>query len=113
MSEEISLDGIRMRTVTTDPGGVVSSDTIVEFSQSDNLISARYRGGSIREGFLIGFLDGTHVKFRYVQAAVNGDLDSGISNGTLSRLANGKLQLVENFQWVSRTGSGSNIFQEL
>jgi len=109
----LNLEGIRMKPARTDPKGVCSDETILEFVQRQNLISARYSGGPVLDGYLIGQLNGWHVKFRYVQADVDGNLDAGVSDGTFMNLPNGKLQLVENFLWYTRPHSGTNVFIEL
>jgi hypothetical protein len=62
--------GRRMRVTSTDSGGVVSGETILEFEQTSDVVSARYRGGTIVDGYLVGKLDptGTSLRFCYVQA---------------------------------------------
>ena len=109
----IHLNGIRMRTASTDKSGVCSPDTILEFVQSGNLVSARYKGGAILDGYLLGHLEGNVLACRYVQADVDGNLDSGSSTGTFVRLPNQKLLLVEHFQWDTRPESGTNTFEEV
>lgn len=108
-----SLTGVSMRMVSSDGTGVVSSDTILVFEQTGNTFSARYRGGPIIDGYLIGKLkDDGLLEFRYVQTDVSGNLDAGASTGFLSRSDNGRLRLTERFQWATREESGENIFEE-
>ena len=109
----LNLNGVRMTAASTDEKGVVTSDTVLEFAQSGNLISARYRGGPILKGYLIGHLRGVHVRFRYVQADNVGNLDSGVSAGVFARLPDGRLQLTEHFHWETRSSEGTNIFVQL
>jgi len=52
VSAEPDLNGRRMRVMSTDTNGVVSSDTILVFEQTGNVVSARYRGGSISTAIL-------------------------------------------------------------
>lgn len=115
MAEQVAFDlnGVRMATAESDSDGVVSAETIMLFEQAGNLVSARYRGGNILDGYLIGQLAGQSLHFRYVQADGNGNLDAGVSDGTLDRLADGRLRLFERFQWITRPGGGTNIFEEL
>jgi hypothetical protein len=110
---DINLNRVRMKTAKADPKGACSSETVLEFQQDHNLISATYRGGPVVDGYLIGVLNGSQVRFRYVQADVSGNVDAGVSDGTFSRLPNGKLQLTEHFLWYTRPDSGTNIFVEL
>jgi hypothetical protein len=53
------------------------------------------------------------LRFRYVQADLAGNLDAGMSDSMLVRLADGRMRMVENFEWSSRTGEGRNVFEEV
>ena len=110
----LSLDGVRMQPKALSEVGVISAETELIFEQVGDVFSARYRGGSIIDGYLIGKLqaDG-HLHFRYVQADRLGNLDAGASTGKLIRLSDGRLRLCENFQWITRPESGRNVFEEL
>ena len=102
-----------MRVASKDAGGVVSGDTEFKFEHEGSVVSARYRGGEIIDGYLIGHLDGASLHFRYVQADVHRNLDAGVSHGTLERLSDGRLLLTENYTWLTRPGRGVNIFEEV
>ena len=110
---EFDFNGRRMCTASTDVSGVVSSETVLIFEQVGDVVSARYRGGSVVDGYLIGRLDAATLKFRYVQADVNGNLDAGVSIGMVERMSDGRLRLIEQFQWLTRPESGTNVFEEM
>lgn len=102
-----------MRTVQTASGGVVDPETELVFEQVGEIFSARYRGGAIFDGLLVGRVLGRgRVEFRYVQADRSGRIDQGISTGVVSRLSNGRVRLVETFAWITRLGGGVNVFEE-
>jgi hypothetical protein len=109
------LHGRRMRVTSTDSSGVVSGETILEFEQTSDVISARYRGGTIVGGYLIGKLDptGTSLRFCYVQADLCGNVDAGSSTGTIEEMQDGRLRLIEVFQWFTRPDRGTNVFEEI
>ncbi|MFI4921881.1 MAG: hypothetical protein ACHQAZ_09615 [Gammaproteobacteria bacterium] len=107
------FNGRRMHTASTAASGVVSGDTILVFEQKGDVVSARYRGGAVIDGYLIGQLAGATLKFRYVQADVDGNLDAGVSTGDIERLSDGRLRLTEHFQWLTRPESGTNVFEEV
>ena len=109
----LDFNGRRMCTASTASSGVVSSETVLVFEQVGDVVSARYRGGSIVDGYLIGHFDGATLKFRYVQADTKGNLDAGVSTGKIERLPDGRLRLIEEFQWLTRPESGTNVFEEL
>lgn len=101
-----------MTVSSSDAHSVVSASTILTFEQQGTVVSARYRGGEIVDGYLIGHLTGWTLQFRYVQADRSGRLDCGVSAGLLERLADGRLRLVEHYQWLTRPESGTNTFVE-
>lgn len=101
-----------MRTAATGESGVVSRDTELLFEQTADVVSARYCGGAIIDGYLIGRLSGALIHFRYVQADVDGRLDAGVSEGYFEQLPNGRLRLTERFQWITRPEHGTNVFEE-
>lgn len=92
---------------------VVNASTILTFEQRGDVVSARYSGGEIVDGYLIGHLSSWSLRFRYVQADRSGRLDCGVSDGVLDRLADGRLRLVEHYQWLTRPERGTNTFEEI
>jgi len=107
----VSLHGVTMRVFHSE--GEVNSDTVLRFEQIGNVFSARYQGGGIVDGYLIGHVaERGDVLFRYVQADASGRLDQGVSTGVVVRLEDGRLQLTEDFQWLTRPGTGRNVFIE-
>ncbi|QEE30215.1 hypothetical protein FTW19_20880 [Terriglobus albidus] len=93
----------------------MSGQTILEFKQTNDMVSAHYRGGSIVDGYLIGTLDsaGTSLRFCYVQIDLHGNVDAGVSTATISHLQDGRVRLEESFQWLTRPGRGNNVFEEI
>jgi len=113
MIADINMNGLRMCVTSTDPNGEVNKDTIFHFEQSENIVSARYLGGKIYLGHLVGKIEGTNLEFRYAQVNINNHLDGGHSTCEIKKLENGKLQLIEHFKWSSREGTGTNIYEEI
>lgn len=101
-----------MRPLSTAGGGIIGPETTFSFSQLGDTISARYAGGTIRLGFLVGTRHGDRLSWRYVQIDNHGRLDSGHARCELSRLADKRIRLVEHFSWDSREGSGSNVLEQ-
>lgn len=113
MEKKISLDKIQMRVVLTADSGEVNTETLFEFTQNDSIISAKYAGGRVRLGYLVGKIIGTKVNFRYAQIDIEGRIDSGHSVCEVSQTAAGQISLLEHFQWDSREGEGINLFEEI
>jgi hypothetical protein len=108
-----SLDGLQMRAVATADGGDVSADTLFNFAQDGNTVSAQYAGGTVRLGHLIGTLAAGKLSFRYVQVDHKGRVDNGSSICDISLLPGDRVRLREHFQWESRDGSGTNVLEEI
>lgn len=103
-----------MNVIETASNGIVNKDTIFVFTQVDDRVSAEYTGGRIEMGFLIGKMDNDRLNFSYCQLQTDGALDNGISVCELSISEEGKIRLIEHFEWKSKPGeSGINIFQEV
>jgi hypothetical protein len=98
---------------STADNGVVSGDTCLVFTQRGTRVAARYSGGRITRGWLVGqWVDNT-LDFRYAQREDGGAIHAGHSECSVQELPDGRLQLVEHFAWSTRPGSGVNVFEEL
>ena len=76
-------------------------------------MAARYGGGRVARGWLIGTVSGSQLVFRYVQREAEGAIHSGYLVARVERRADGGLRIVEHFTWSSRSGSGTNVFDQL
>ena len=108
-----SLHGLRMRVVSGADAGEVDAATTLAFEQAGSTVWARYEGGKVRMGFLLGDLSGSRLECRYVQMGTDGRIDSGHSTCTIDALPDGRVGMTERFEWDTRTGSGMNVFEEL
>jgi len=113
MDEIVSLNGKQMRIVSTAEAGVVNAETVFTFTQEGSVVSAHYSGGRVRLGHLVGIISSGILHFRYAQLDTEGRLDGGYSTCEISRTSDGRMRLLEHFQWQSREGSGTNIFEEM
>jgi hypothetical protein len=107
-----SLDGVRMRAIGTGDTGQVDGNTLFVFSQHGNTISARYSGGAVEPGYLVGRVTADRLVFRYCQVDLRGDVHGGRSACLVGLLPDGRLRLQEHFHWESREGSGTNVLEE-
>jgi hypothetical protein len=109
----MNLHGRRMRVVQTAPNGIVGIDTVFHFHQTGAVVEARYVGGRIAVGCLVGIFDGDVLSFRFCQISDGVQIDGGASQGRLEKMSDGRLRLVESFTWESRRGKGVSIFEEV
>ncbi len=112
-TEPASLDGLCMRAVRTAGAGEVDADTLFTFAQEGSTVWAHYAGGAVQVGYLVGRLSPGRLDFRYCQVDRQGAVHGGRSVCEIEALPDGRVQLQEHFQWESRTGSGTNVLQEV
>jgi hypothetical protein len=108
----LNLDGVRMFVSSTAANGVVGSGTRLHFTQRGSRVAARYAGGSVPRGYLVGTIAGSRLAFRYLQREESGEIHGGSSLCHVERRLDGRLRITEHFAWSSRPGSGVNVFDE-
>ena len=108
-----SLDGRRFRAVAEVAGGEVGPQTEFHYSErADGVIHARYAGGAVRLGFLVGTRAGDTLRFRYAQLLEDGATATGHCESRIEELPDGRLRLHETWGWDSRDGSGTSVVEE-
>ena len=96
-----SLDGRSFRDVSPAPAGDVGGETVFTYHEdADGTVWARYEGGSVRLGFLVGTRDQDGLDFRYAHVTDDGDTATGH-------------RLHETWAWDSREGSGTSVVEEV
>jgi len=109
----MNLDGLTLYVSSTASNGVVGGDTRLHFTQKGSRVLARYGGGSIRRGCLVGTIEGETLRFRYTQLEANGEIHGGNSVCDLVTLPDGCTRIIEHFTWRTRDGSGDNVFDQV
>lgn len=111
----INLDGKRFRSVETTENGDVDGDTVFTYRQQDGLISASYAGGFIIEGHLMGtILPDGRLSFVYHHVDLDHRISAGECISTPETLADGRVRLVESWQWFTGDCSqGDSIIEEI
>lgn len=92
-----TLDGVVMGVVESAPNASIDTGTVFCFDQDGAAIKARYGGGTIAEGWLVGTVDAhtASASFRYLQVGTGGTVDCGQSEGRVERLPDGRWSLTE------------------
>lgn len=93
--------------------GEASSATVFEYHELGDLVWARYEGGAVRLGFLVGLRDGDGLEFRYSQLNERGETASGRCSTTISALPDGRLRLEETWAWETKPGAGTSAVEEI
>lgn len=95
------------------PNGVVGVGTHLMFTQVGDRVLGRYSGGKALRGCLIGRIRGVELAFRYLQREGSGELHGVQSRCEFQERHDGRLRLIEHFDWSTRPGSGVNTFDEI
>jgi hypothetical protein len=109
----VSLDGRRFAAPGQAPGGEVDADTVFEYHEDGEMVWARYAGGAVRLGYLVGVHRDDAIEFRYSQLNASGETSSGFCRSTVEVLADGRVRLHEKWRWESRPGEGTSIVEEV
>jgi hypothetical protein len=108
-----SLDGRRFRPAAGVTGGDVGSETIFEYAEEDGIVHARYGGGAVRLGFLVGTRAADVLRFRYAQLRADGTTATGRCESRIETLEDGRLRLHETWAWESQDGAGTSVVEEV
>ena len=108
-----TLQGRRFRVISASEGSVVSASTILTIEEDGPFVCGRYSGGTVVHGYLIGVRRGAELHFRYVQGDLSGSIDAGVSRAIVEETAEGRLRIIEHYEWATREGRGTNIFEEI
>ncbi|MDX2361636.1 MAG: n-acetylglutamate synthase [Crocinitomicaceae bacterium] len=105
----------KFRAVSNSENGEITTEMIFHYQQSGNVLTCSYSGGVISSGHLIGIVnDSGEIDMRYHQVNTSGEIMTGICASTPKIMENGKIQLIENWQWTSGDCSkGSSILEEI
>lgn len=93
--------------ITENKSGLSSDETIFHYFQEGNTITGTYKGGEIKEGFIVGKQTAENeIELLFQCITTNGDLKAGTSQGIISKNVEGELLLHFNWQWLNGDQSG-------
>jgi hypothetical protein len=112
---KINYHNRKFAGVTNSPNGQVSGDTVFQYQQYDQILTATYSGGSIRQGHMIGSVkEDNSLTFVYQHLDVNGTLKSGHCTSIPEMLPDGRIRLHETWEWDhGGAGPGQSIVEEV
>lgn len=110
----IQYDGKIFHSLSNSANGEVNGDTVFQYSQNGNIVTATYFGGSIKSGYLIALANEYGVlDMRYQHINNNDEIKTGTCISTPEILPNGKLRLHEKWQWTcDDCTSGESVIEE-
>jgi hypothetical protein len=81
--------------------GQVNADTVFKYSQSGDLVTADYYGGSIKYGKIIAKLNIDTLDMFYQCITISNELKAGKAIAKISMTGNGKMRLVLDWEWLN------------
>ncbi len=109
-----NFDQLSFRVVKNEgPEAEVTTGTQFTFYQNDELVMGKYTGGQIAEGELFGFVENDCLCYRYEQTNLSGERNFGFSRNVIQKTDNGKIRLVDSWEWKSRQGKGHCILEQV
>jgi len=102
-------------SVANSVNGEVDAQTIFNYRQSGNIVTADYSGGHIISGSLIALVDDEgKLDMRYQHVNNQQQLMTGICISTPEILPDGKIRLHEKWQWTCGDRSnGESVIEEI
>jgi len=112
---KINYDNRLFSSVCNTDNGEVSSSTIFQYHQNKDIVWAEYSGGEVLKGFLIGKSDNkSNLNFTYQHINRNNEIRTGKCMSTPEIMPNGKVRMLENWQWTNGDNSiGQSIIEEI
>ncbi len=95
--------------------GDSTEETIYYYKQSGNHVSATYKGGGIKSGFVEAFADAHgNLEMQYYHTNSKNELITGICTSTPEVMENGKICIVEDWQWTCKNfAKGRSVLEEM
>lgn len=111
----INYDNKTFKAISSSQNGEVNDETIFEYQQEGDLVSATYSGGNIMFGHLLAIVNKNgHLNMRYHHLNNNGELMTGICYSTPEIMPDGKIRLHESWRWTSGDESeGESVVEEI
>lgn len=81
--------------------GKVNHDTVFNYKQEGNIVTADYYGGSIVYGKIIAILKGDELEMLYECVTTNSELKAGKALAKISLSEQHKLKLLLDWQWLN------------
>lgn len=108
-----NLNNKSFKLLSNSENGIVESETIFKYKQSNELVTAEYKGGSIIYGKIIAQLEQNILHMLYNCYTTEKELKAGKATAILSLNENGKMKLMLDWQWFESEEIGSSTYIEI
>lgn len=109
---DINFNQKKFLLIDNSESGTVNTDTVFEYSQKGDIVTAVYQGGSILHGNILATLKGRQLDMVYQCLTHDGDLKAGKALAEITLSTDNKLKLSLQWQWLNdsqETGTSEYI----
>lgn len=99
--EKYNFNNKKFALIENSESGQVNSETVFEYKQNGNLVTADYFGGTIKYGKIIAELKDDELNMLYQCLTTDNLLKAGKAIAKISLNENGKLILSLNWEWLT------------
>ena len=112
--KKFDFNNKRFALIQNSDNGQVNTETIFNYKQDDNLVTADYFGGSIKYGKIIAELKDDQLNMLYQCFTTDHQLKAGKALAQIELTENGKIKLSLNWQWLTdRNDKGISEYIEI
>ena len=103
------------KTISNTPNGDTNEETLYFYRQNGNHITGEYKGGTIKWGCIDATMDKSgNLQMQYHHINKKNELLTGVCSSILEITQNGKMRIIENWQWTCKNYSkGQSILEEI
>ena len=98
--KELNFNNKTFSLIENSENGKVNTETIFEYHQAGDLVTAEYYGGTIRYGKIIARLTGSQLDMLYQCITTDNELRAGKAIAEVSVNEHGKIELRLNWEWL-------------
>jgi hypothetical protein len=105
---KFNFDNKRFALIQNSESGQVNPETVFEYKQQDNLVTADYYGGSIKYGKIIAELKNDELNMLYQCLTTDNQLKAGKALAKITMTNTGKMKLILNWEWLTGSNEKGN-----
>lgn len=99
--KQFDFNNKKFALIQNSENGQVNNDTIFEYKQNGNLVTADYFGGTIKYGKIIADLQGDKLSMLYQCLTIDNELKAGKAIAEISVSENEKIKLKLSWEWLT------------
>lgn len=114
LMNKYNFNNKKFALVDNSKNGEVNTDTIFEYKQDGDLVTADYAGGTVKYGKIIAHLNNDELNMVYQCLTIENELKAGKAIATISTSEHNKIQLKLKWQWLTDDNdSGESEYIEI